>query len=79
MIIPVRCFTCNKVLGDKWTYYKQRVKEMYQQQGGEDADDELTSTPGSRHGRGELLDEMGITRMCCRRHLLTHVDLIDIL
>ena len=23
MIIPVRCFTCGKVLGDKWEDYKK--------------------------------------------------------
>ena len=24
---------------------------------------------------GVVLDEIGITRMCCRRHFLTHVDI----
>jgi DNA-directed RNA polymerase subunit N (RpoN/RPB10) len=27
MIIPVRCFTCGKVLGDKYNYYKRTVNE----------------------------------------------------
>ena len=27
MIIPVRCFTCGKVLGDKYDYYKNKVEE----------------------------------------------------
>lgn len=27
MIIPVRCFTCNKVLGNKWEEYQKLVKE----------------------------------------------------
>jgi DNA-directed RNA polymerase subunit N len=26
---------------------------------------------------GEVLDDLGITRYCCRRMLLTHVELID--
>jgi len=29
--------------------------------------------------RGKLLDDMGLTRICCRRHLLAHTDLIDII
>lgn len=28
---------------------------------------------------GDVLDELGLTRICCRRHFLTHVDLIDII
>jgi DNA-directed RNA polymerase subunit N (RpoN/RPB10) len=27
---------------------------------------------------GALLDALGLHRMCCRRHLLTHVDIIDV-
>ncbi|PSN87817.1 DNA-directed RNA polymerase subunit N [Candidatus Marsarchaeota G2 archaeon OSP_D] len=25
MLFPIRCFTCGKVLGDKWDEYKKRV------------------------------------------------------
>ena len=32
MIIPVKCFTCGKVLGDKYLYY---VKEVRKQKIGE--------------------------------------------
>ena len=28
---------------------------------------------------GKVLDELGLKRYCCRRHLLTHVDLIEII
>jgi DNA-directed RNA polymerase subunit N len=27
MEIPVRCFTCGKLIGDKWEEYKERVKK----------------------------------------------------
>ena len=27
MMIPVRCFTCGKVIGDKWEEFKKRVIE----------------------------------------------------
>ena len=57
MIIPVRCFTCGKVVGDKWEEFTNRVKE------GEDA--------------GRVLDDLGVTRYCCRRMLLSHVEIID--
>ncbi len=57
MIVPVRCFTCGKVIGDKWEDFAGRVKE------GEDA--------------GKVLDDLGVVRYCCRRMLLSHVEIID--
>jgi DNA-directed RNA polymerase subunit N (RpoN/RPB10) len=27
--------------------------------------------------QGKVLDELGVTKMCCRRHLLTGVDVLD--
>ena len=57
MIIPVRCFTCGKVVGNKWESYLSHVQ----------------------HGKSEMeaLDALGLRRYCCRRMLLTHVDLIE--
>ena len=26
---------------------------------------------------GKVLDEMGLTRYCCRRMMMSHIDLID--
>ncbi len=57
MIIPVRCFTCGKLIGDKWEEFARRVKE-----GGV---------------AGKVLDDLDITRYCCRRMLLSHVEIID--
>ena len=28
MIIPVKCFTCGKVLGDKYNYYLAEVRKL---------------------------------------------------
>ena len=28
MIIPVKCFTCGKVLADKWLYYQTKVRQI---------------------------------------------------
>lgn len=27
MIIPVRCYTCGKVMGDKWNIYQKKINE----------------------------------------------------
>ncbi|WP_297465009.1 DNA-directed RNA polymerase subunit N [Thermococcus sp.] len=57
MIVPVRCFTCGKVIGDKYHEFKARVEK------GEDPE--------------KVLDDLGVERYCCRRTLLSHVELID--
>ena len=25
----------------------------------------------------EVMDDLGVVKMCCRRHMLTHVDILD--
>lgn len=57
MIIPVRCFTCGKVLGNQWEQYLELLR--------------------SDNSEGDALDKLGLRRYCCRRMLLTHVDLIE--
>ena len=35
----------------------------------------LTKEFTDKTPEGEVLDELGLTKMCCRRHMLTHVDI----
>lgn len=80
MIIPIKCFTCGKVIANKYRYYQEEVRKrkladkkldhleidqvMY-----------LTKEYNEKAHEGIVMDEMGLTRMCCRRHILTHVDI----
>lgn len=57
MIIPVRCFSCGKVIGDKWEDFNKRIESG-----------EIPS---------EILDDLKVDRYCCRRMLLSHVEIID--
>ena len=59
MIIPVRCFTCGKVIGNKWQKFLDIIVQH--------------KTPL------QAFQELKIERYCCRRMLLTHVNLIDYL
>jgi DNA-directed RNA polymerase subunit N (RpoN/RPB10) len=80
MIIPVRCFSCNKVLADLWVYYEKKCKE-YENQLETDSDNNIEETSKffDKHFKKKILDELGLTRYCCRRHMLGHVDLIDMI
>ena len=77
MIIPVKCFTCGKVLADKYMYYTREVRKMKLDKG-QDPDKVvyLTKDYAEKTAEGIVLDNLGLTRMCCRRHMLTHVDIM---
>ena len=79
MIIPIRCFTCGKVTGDKWYGYLKIVKEEKEKRGdtNEDTILNIKSSEIEKTPEGIALDKLGLTRYCCRRMLLSHVDLID--
>lgn len=82
MIIPVRCFTCGNVLGDKWDGYKRYVKEEKQKRGIDNSDDTILNIKTDsieKTAEGVALDRLKLKRYCCRRMMLTHVDLIDII
>lgn len=117
MIIPVRCFTCGKVLADKYDYYLQQVQDMEYAnkqshssvastsaaastststskkalaKAATDAqnkhDKELAAKQEAHDTRhfdtirtGPILDSMGLTRYCCRRHMLSTVDMMEVI
>ncbi|MCL7410542.1 MAG: DNA-directed RNA polymerase subunit N [Methanosarcinaceae archaeon] len=56
-MIPVRCFSCGKVISNSWEEYKKRTGE------GED--------------KAAVMDDLGLSRYCCRRIFLAHVELVD--
>tara|TARA_Y100000589_G_C27097821_1_gene606733 strand:- start:929 stop:1162 length:234 start_codon:yes stop_codon:yes gene_type:complete len=76
MIIPVKCFTCGMVLGDKYLYFKRKVREEKLSKN-KDPDDVIYLTIDNIKKTPEAicLDEIGLVKMCCRRHMLTHVDI----
>ncbi len=58
MLIPVRCFTCGKVIGNKYEAF-------------------VGLQHNNNYTTKDALDELGLTRYCCRRMLLTHVNMIE--
>jgi DNA-directed RNA polymerase subunit N (RpoN/RPB10) len=76
MIIPVRCFSCGMVLADKYRYYLEQVRKKKLGKGLQvDKVVYLTKDNMEKTAEGEVLDELRLTNMCCRRHMLTHVDI----
>ena len=77
MIIPIKCFSCGNVLVDKYLHYVKEVNKKKLAQGKEHDDIEyLTTDIIKKTAEGEGLDDLGLTKTCCRRHMLTHVDIV---
>jgi DNA-directed RNA polymerases I, II, and III subunit RPABC5 len=76
MIIPIKCFTCGKVLADKYRYY---LEEIYKIKTAKNLEINnivyLTEKIVDKSPEGEIMDKLGLNKYCCRRHILTHVDI----
>jgi DNA-directed RNA polymerases I, II, and III subunit RPABC5 len=74
MIIPIRCMTCGKVLANKWNYYVEHTKN-------EEEHNIINTNVKNvkKTKKGEVMDKLGLKRYCCRRHILTHCDLVEII
>jgi DNA-directed RNA polymerase subunit N (RpoN/RPB10) len=76
MIIPVKCFTCGNVLADKYRFYLAEVRKKKLANGlNIDKVVYLSIEKKDKTPEGEVLDELGLHNVCCRRHMLTHVDI----
>jgi DNA-directed RNA polymerase subunit N (RpoN/RPB10) len=93
MIIPVRCFTCGNVLADKELAYRALVQAITSPAAEKDIDTSVqTATPPFidnintllqgppaqlKSAHGKALDTLGVVKMCCRRHMLSSVDVLE--
>ena len=81
MIIPIRCFTCNKVIAHLWEEYLKQLEIEY-------LENDIANNSKKRFvdvkdleektKEGVLMDKLGLEKYCCRRMMLSHVDLINI-
>jgi|TARA_B110001450_G_C17635181_1_gene486875 DNA-directed RNA polymerase I, II, and III subunit RPABC5 len=78
MIIPVKCFTCGNVIGNKYLFYLKKVEELKKDRNiDNDNIQYLTNEKIDKSVEGEVLDMLKLNKQCCRRHMLTHVDVFS--
>tara|TARA_B100000073_G_scaffold341890_2_gene344018 strand:+ start:1180 stop:1413 length:234 start_codon:yes stop_codon:yes gene_type:complete len=76
MIIPVKCFTCGTVLADKYRYFCSEVRQRKMSKKMDvDSVMYLTQDNDEKTPEGEVLDELGLKKWCCRSAMITHVDI----
>ena len=80
MLIPVRCFTCGKTVSDKWIPFIKGVNEKKDSNITNDIKDldieYINLENPNKSIEGEVMDELGLHRYCCRRMILGNVHLI---
>jgi DNA-directed RNA polymerase subunit N (RpoN/RPB10) len=74
MIIPIKCFTCGTLIADKYRLYVEQVHEKKLEMGISETV-YFNSSNNSKTIEGEMMDKLGLVKQCCRRHMLTHVDI----
>lgn len=91
MIIPVRCFSCNRVIASKYRKYKELVAEYEQQTSEGKKNENIISANEDLESQkvlikySKIFDQLGLGgnspgdtgRYCCKRHIISHIDLID--
>lgn len=63
MLIPVRCFSCGKVTGNKWKRFQCLVAKAPSDRKGTKVDYALT--------------KLGITRYCCRQIFICNYEFLN--
>ena len=75
MIIPIKCVTCGNVLADKYRYYLEQIRQRKKERNITDRVIYYTKDMKNKDTiEAEILDELKLTNVCCRRVMLTHVD-----
>jgi DNA-directed RNA polymerase subunit N (RpoN/RPB10) len=76
MIIPVRCYGCNKEIGNKYYFFKEEVARLKKQANLPDTDTILNINTDmvEKTIEGRVLDSIGCIRLCCRAHMMGHIE-----
>jgi DNA-directed RNA polymerase subunit N (RpoN/RPB10) len=78
-VIPIKCFTCGQVIADKWRYYNEEVKRRKMAENPKHikkVEYLKSDSIVEKSIEGQVLDKLSLTSVCCRRHLLSHVDIV---
>lgn len=75
MLIPIRCVTCNTILAGKWDAYV-KARASFIKEDGRTANIPYLTTSTTKTAEGRAMDSVKLFRECCRRHMLTCVELM---
>ena len=83
MIIPIRCFTCGKPISDKWQAFTDIVnneKSINNKENNNTINIKYIDLNNPEKSiEGKTLDKLELNRYCCRRMILTNIQLTSII
>jgi len=74
MIVPIRCFTCGRVMADICDYYEREKAKIE-----ENKDIDPMYKSFEKIHTGHILNDLGLKRYCCRRNLIANIDMMNII
>ena len=77
MIIPVRCFTCGKVIAHLWEDYLLELQEKYNKSSKDLTKRAYIDNINDKSVEALTMEKMGIKRYCCKRMFLSHVEIFQ--
>ena len=79
MLIPVRCYTCGNCLANKYEYYERELlrKKLALNTEEDPLIININAIDIKKTIAGEIMDDLGLTRICCRKIMLTSIIIID--
>tara|TARA_B100001248_G_C27336270_1_gene433975 strand:+ start:880 stop:1113 length:234 start_codon:yes stop_codon:yes gene_type:complete len=70
MIIPIRCFTCGKVIAHLLETYLEELEKNIK----DESIGIKNSYDSEKTVEGKILDDLKLNRICCRTHFLCYND-----
>tara|TARA_Y100001970_G_C14223609_1_gene854166 strand:+ start:2192 stop:2395 length:204 start_codon:yes stop_codon:yes gene_type:complete len=66
------------ILADKYRFYQSEVQKRKKEKNIDPNEIlYLTENHMDKTVEADVMDDLGLTKICCRRHMLTHVDLLE--
>ena len=69
MIIPIKCFTCGNVLGVKYRFYQEQVRQLkLSERKNVNKVVHLIGSNSEKTPEGIVLDNLQLKNVCCRTY-----------
>ena len=77
MIIPICCFTCGKHIAHKWEKYHKLISEEYKKKKIYIDIQSTNKINNINPIEKKVLDKLKLRRYCCRRMMISHIDICE--
>jgi len=79
MLIPIRCYSCGKLLANKYNYFQDELlrKKLAMNTTEDPLIIDINIIDIKKSIAGEIMDDLGLVRVCCRKVMMTNINIIN--